>query len=489
MFSLLSFLKQKQYRIVILINVVFALILLAYLNYFGNIAHRNTVYVFIAPFFLLILFMSKNILVKITLPIFFLIFIENIFISAIPVAKMFRVGGAMIFALTAIISIIYHQKSDKLPRLMAVQWVLYFTAVLMSFVLGASVSENLLNENVEALFLYYIEFLLYFYLGYLAFNDIDMMKKFLFIIILMGLLSAAGHIFSMLTGINLESARGVEAVASTRDLSQGRWRYGGFFGNVNTMSAFYVMLVPASFYIAVTDRSYVKKAISLITIIAMIISVLLGASRGGLLFILVNLLISLLFIRIKIKNVVFSLIAISILIYVLNMLLDQFFMDYLTRAINEMVRKGTDSPREQIWYYTWLIILEHPFGLGLSTTNYYTVLQQYGNLFWANPHNMYLEQITQAGFAGLFFFLSIVIRILYRSVKSFKNSENPAVKEIIPITAVMIIGFLLMGFTEPIFRNQYKLNHLFAIILGISLSVTFRITNMGLQKKEEQKII
>jgi O-antigen ligase len=283
----------------------------------------------------------------------------------------------------------------------------------------------------------------------------------------------------MLTGINLEAARGAEAVVDYRALSEDNWRYGGFFGNVNTMSAFYVMIVPASIYFLISDKSILNKLIAGVAVVAMIISLLLGASRGGLLFLGSNIIISLFFIKIKLKNVIFAFVSLITIGFILNYLLDQYFIEYLTRAFDEMARKGTDSPREMIWYYTSQIIFDHPFGLGLSTENYTIILRQYSNSFWSNPHNVYLEMTTQTGIAGLIVFMSIVIRTLWKNIKSYYSSVDPIMKESLAIVFIMMTGFLLMGFTEPIFRNQYKLNHVFALLIGFSLSLSSRFGNLN----------
>lgn len=480
---IISFFKEKQYRIVILLNIIFAVILLAYLNVFGKLASKYTLYVFVAPLFLIVLFNVKNILFKILLPLGFLIFVENTIISSIPVAKMFRVGGALIFAMTALLSILYFNKREKLPKRYGFQWAMYFLFVALSFVIGSTVSANLFNANVEAIVTYYFEFFLYFYLGYLAFKDVETVKKFLFILIVMGFLSAVGHIFSLISGVNLEAIRGSSAVSESRDVAEGHWRYGGFFGNVNTMSAFYVMMIPASLYLAITDKSVMKKSFAVLNIMTMILSLLMGASRGGLLFVVANMLVVLFFVKIKLKNILVGGFVIIVIGLILNFALNQFFMEYISRAFDEMSRKGTDSPREVIWAYTVKIIADYPFGLGVSTYNFSHILRKYGNIFWSNPHNMYLEMITQTGFGGLIFFLSIVIRTMLRSIKSFRNSINPDFRQSLTIIFLNISGFMMMGFTEPVFRNQYKLNHIFAILLGLSVSLTFRLSNLGKEKE------
>ncbi len=87
-----------------------------------------------------------------------------------------------------------------------------------------------------------------------------------------------------------------------RSIEEGAWRYGGFFGNVNFMSTFYVMIIPVFFVQAFNSKNMLIKIFALFSIATMILSTLMGASRGGLLFLAVNLLISCFFLQINAKN-------------------------------------------------------------------------------------------------------------------------------------------------------------------------------------------
>ncbi len=475
MSSIIAYLKGKPYRVLVVFNVLTVLFLLFFLRTFGGLQSRYALYFFAGPVILFILFNIKSIFIKVTLPLFFIIFIENIVISSVPVAGFVRIGGALILALIALLSIYNYQKMEKLPRLFDAQWFVYFVFIVISFIIGITTHPELFGLNVEALLTYYIEFFLYFYLGYQAFRNVKTASDFMTLLVIFGALSAGGHIFSMLTGINLELVRGESAVAASRDLSEGNWRYGGFFGNVNTMSAFYVMLVPAAVYLVFNSKTLIVKILAGISIGAMIISLLMGASRGGLLFVVLNTFIILFFMKISVKNIFTGLITAAVLIIVLNSVLDSFFTEFIDRAFEEMNRKGTDSPREVIWYFTMGIIQENPLGLGLSTFNFSDALRKAGNIFWANPHNMYLEMTTQTGIGGLLLFLTIIGRIIWSVIKALGRTDDYQERTALVTALSVIMGFMIMGFTEPVFRNQYKLNHIFGIVSGLSLFLSHKV--------------
>jgi O-antigen ligase len=475
MHPIIAFILEKQYRIFILLNIILIGGLVLFISSKGSLTSKYTAYFFIAPFCLLILFNLKNPVLKVAAPIFTLIFVENIIISRIPVSNYLRVGVTLIFALTIYFSFVWRNEKRKLPKYFNTLWLLYFTFILVSMVQGNIREYNLLPANVENFVTYYLEFFLFFMIGYRAFEDPKQIKQFLLLFMVLGALSAVGHIFSILTGKNLELIRGAEMVAESRDLSEGAWRYGGFFGNVNTMSAFYVMVVPSSFYFLFNEKDFRLKIAAGLTVALMIVSLLLGASRGGLLFVVLGILISLFFIKLDIKKISTGLISAIVLLIILNQFMDQFLAEYIERAFDEMNRKGTDSPREMIWPATIDILKDHPIGIGLTTYNYSRLLNAYSNLNWANPHNMYLEMMTQTGIPGCIIFLTIVGLILTVSFKAYKKKLNYTVSSSLVFMLLMIIGFLMMGLTEPVFRNQYKLNHLFGLILGISAFLSYGI--------------
>ena len=94
---LFNFIFAKQYRVVILLNVIIISFLLIYLNLFGKLTSKYTVYFFMAPIFLFVLFKIKSPTIKIAAPLFVLIFTENIIISRVPISNFFKVGITFIF--------------------------------------------------------------------------------------------------------------------------------------------------------------------------------------------------------------------------------------------------------------------------------------------------------------------------------------------------------------------------------------------------------
>lgn len=88
-----------------------------------------------------------------------------------------------------------------------------------------------------------------------------------------------------------------------------------------------------------------------------------------------------------------------------------------------------------------------------------------------HPHNMYLEQLMDAGLIGLSIFLSFFIILFKRLVKSLRFVDNNVFKEYHYGLIISLIAYLMAGVTGrflfPIISNSY-----FWIIVGLSIVLT-----------------
>lgn len=277
-------------------------------------------------------------------------------------------------------------------------------------------------------------------------------------------------------------------VASGRDLSEGQWRYGGFFGNVNALSAFFVMIIPGCLLFLFGKQPFWLKMASGLSIIIMLVAILFGASRGALLFVAINIIVSLFFLKVNVKQILLGTGFIIILLFAVDSLFDKYIQEFVERAIDEMTKKGTDSPRELIWKYTFSMVKDYPLGIGLTDVNYMDKLSSYANLHWANPHNMYLHFLVQNGYLGFIAIIFIFFYTIVTNIKAYKKCDDDNYKISLAFLLLMITGFMLMGITEPLFKNQYKLNYIIAIVLGLSMFLSKIILTNYKNKNNSEKL-
>jgi O-antigen ligase len=84
----------------------------------------------------------------------------------------------------------------------------------------------------------------------------------------------------------------------------------------------------------------------------------------------------------------------------------------------------------------------------------------------ASPHNIYLGLAANTGIPGLIAFLVIAGSCLRRILVA-RRFGDAMLRSVATTFFVLLVGFLVSGVTEPIYRNGFKLQHLFWLFAGI----------------------
>jgi O-antigen ligase len=229
-------------------------------------------------------------------------------------------------------------------------------------------------------------------------------------------------------------------------------------GSVNrsTVYAMFIFILSFGFYMKN------KSLISFITMIFAFIFILLTGSRMGIYSLPIAILILLfLFNKLNLKNlmVIFGLSFI---------ILGILFIFFPNSFIVYKIKKGfNDIPRIQIWVSCIYIYLSHNllFGIGMGNSILFTTKTYFGDKavegYINNPHNTYLDMLTERGFLGFISYLGFIIALL---VKFFKNRNFFMSK----ISIATILISLVMSFMNITFRYEFAM--LFMIIIGLSLN-------------------
>ena len=120
--------------------------------------------------------------------------------------------------------------------------------------------------------------------------------------------------------------------------------------------------------------------------------------------------------------------------------------DLLYNRILLSIEEEDSSGRQAIWRRLWLLVLEHPMGIG--ETGYTLYVKEHFNTTAiasnASPHNVLLEVLIYTGFIGLFLYLSFWFKMLSTAIKKARLEKN-----ILPLlfmevfTVQMFLGQLL----------------------------------------------
>jgi hypothetical protein len=64
------------------------------------------------------------------------------------------------------------------------------------------------------------------------------------------------------------------------------------------------------------------------------------------------------------------------------------------------------------------------------------------------------------------------VQKLWRAAKA---ASSQAQRRIVDCALLGMLGFLIVGFGEPVWENGYKLNHIFWLLSGIGLALADRV--------------
>jgi len=124
--------------------------------------------------------------------------------------------------------------------------------------------------------------------------------------------------------------------------------------------------------------------------------------------------------------------------------------------------------------------LQHPVDILLGKGRYAmltTAAARQGFILGAShPHNMFIEQILDAGLIGLSFFLSCFALILYRTYRSLHGIVDTVLKEYQVGIVVAIISFLAGGMTQGTLFPDLENTNIWAV-LGLGLVISGWVKN------------
>lgn len=222
----------------------------------------------------------------------------------------------------------------------------------------------------------------------------------------------------------------------------------GFFENSGELAVLMLVLFPLSFYLYKTykdDVTKIERYLLLIAVICPVLTILGSSSRGAQLALLVQLLC--MFWRQIFKPK--SLIIIALVGSIGWQVLPQEQKDRFTEIGNDK----SSMQRELYWEHGWDMMKEHPL-LGVGYFNfrpYYQdhypedVLYKYAEL----PHNIFIQIGTDAGFAGLLIYVSIIVGSFFKKHpnphKKGQKVDLSALHPIWPSLKFGTLGFVIAG--------------------------------------------
>ena len=306
-----------------------------------------------------------------------------------------------IFFVAAFIYILFNIK-DLLKETKTIHYISYFILLLLSLIFSYIAGFVVVNNGVgiASLALEAIKTIVsagYFFIAYLMVRNIKEYEDTLFIYIL-GSIPPAIYGFVVLDS-NL--------------------RFVATFKDPNLCAFYFITVFYISLLLAATQKSRIKRYISISCAILSTAIVLLTLSRGGILALIISLFLLFVLCFKDIKSKLLPLCLIAVILFMFFIFLDSNILESRTTKqtiarIENTLILGSDVDRIVLNEASYDIGINH-FVLGIGKGNYGIYLRNYTQRFSEDiiPHNTLLSFFSQQGIIGLIIFLLLPIYIIY----------------------------------------------------------------------------
>jgi len=367
--------------------------------------------------------------------------------------KGFVVAITFIFSIPLILS----KKSNKND--------LNFTeAILLIFFLYSSISYFWIGNDSIDLLLFLRDWNIYFYsfvlfLVFYNFFDYERHgeKLFLFLTI------ASIFISAVFIGQYFFSFPGQEILVSATDSENVRGHFGSTFGNRNAPGQVILYILPVSLFSLFTNKSYVVKALSFVSIlIGALVLYLINSVAIWIGLIAMFSFFSLIYFKSFLATIFSKKFNLLVLGLVLLILLSALFIqvnklesgkyesNYEQNFITDLAYKSINKndTRKSFWETSLINTRDHPlFGGGLGS--YVAQQQRLGtHINNRKAHNEFVEIYAELGLVGLLVFLTFIFSVLWESSK-FLFSESIANNNSIVFFYSLIGVFIISLFSYP----------------------------------------
>lgn len=176
-------------------------------------------------------------------------------------------------------------------------------------------------------------------------------------------------------------------------------RYTGFLGNPNKTSYFLCSLLPFFFYYIINKHGLILKALFSILIVFNVFTIAISGSRGGLVALIMIMFFILILKKKYVLLLIFSVISFLSIIYIVSHNVSITALERIQPLLNGDIQQGT-SGRLEIWSALMDVyksdIITVLLGLGVGGSELVGLK--------ADPHNFYLQVLSEFGIIGFLFF-------------------------------------------------------------------------------------
>lgn len=391
----------------------------------------------------------------------------------------FSLSPALAGAYVGLLAVLVERRRLPQPGIYGVIWAGLLFAALVGVTLGSR--GGLLAVNVKYFQLGYLDGLIFFFFGLMALQTSREFQRFWEGFIVITLLTAMLHLFSVATGYQF---RGSYTMAA------GNVVYGGVFDNNNTLGSFYAMAIPPVLSLVMTRTLSARmQAIGYVTIALAAGSMILTGCRTAYLFAPILAGVALVRAGVAPGRAVATGVLGVVLVAIGFLLMTWLTPEVWQRVSADLAEEGTRTERFHTFAGFLRLMLDHPFGIGLSPENARGLIERYTFRGILSSHNIYIDMAVQIGVIGMIVFLWLAWMLLRTNRHAMKRSDDPAERQGLFCVYLALLGYYAVGIFQPIYTASVtvKMNNLFWLLAGLNVAAVNRVLAAHRAEREQTR--
>jgi len=395
----------------------------------------------------------------------FLLFLQDNIIGRRYIVSGLTLSPATALAYAALVAEVVRKR--RLPPLGVYLplWLGFIFFAASNIVVG-SLGTGLWGVNWKHFQIFYLEGIVFFAYALMALRSPADALRYTRWVMVLGLGVALVHILTIATGFRFRNA--VEEFSGVY--------YAGVLDNANSLGSLYAMWIPVALSLAVGPRQPpLWRFTTIASILVMTASLLLSASRGGLLFAILMSILAFGISRAGMSRAFVATVVAGAAGALGYFALNAVAPEAMREIMGLVEYEGTQTERFNLFARYLHMLVENPFGIGLAPANFARMIAAYGIPGVVSAHNIFIDIPLQAGILGLAMFLAICGLVLLENRRAAARTRDRSERDALVLLFLPIVGFLSVGFFEPIYTISNKLNNLLWVACGVSVGVSRQI--------------
>jgi len=247
-------------------------------------------------------------------------------------------------------------------------------------------------------------------------------------------------------------------------------------GQPNSLGLFLILILPISFYLLKSKKSFLSKGFYLLVFASELIALFFSGSRSAWLGFVVGLIFYLAVLYFKNnKRIFYTSFFVFLLLFSLLFSVSNDFKQRVLSSFN--FDSGSTASRSLLWPKAFEAFLKRPLGHGLENQREALIVhyeKDWGkfnvvNVVFDRSHNVFLDVLLTLGVFGFVFFIFLVFQLTKLLLKNINKSDNKELN--VALSSSFLAYFVFLQFNFSSLTSVV----LFLVLLSISIVLNVKI--------------